>query len=123
MSVDPVSVAVLFNDRINAADLAGLAALMSDDHTFIDSEGSSVSGKEACVAAWRGFFESFPGYRNVFSSLTARGGAVTIVGHSVCSVPSLAGPALWTATVHEDKVTEWRVYTDTAQTRSALTNS
>jgi ketosteroid isomerase-like protein len=120
VSADPVSVAVLFNNSINAADLAGLAALMSDDHVFVDTEGACVSGKEACLAAWQGFFESFPDYRNVFSSLTARESMVTIVGHSVCSEPSLDGPALWTATVRENKITQWRVYADTPQTRDEL---
>lgn len=104
--------AVRFNDRINARDLQGLASLMSDDHAFIDSEGSAVSGKPACIDAWRGFFELFPDYRNVFASVRAQGDVVTIVGHSVCSEPSLAGPAVWTATIRGGQVTRWQVHAD-----------
>ncbi|WP_406366233.1 nuclear transport factor 2 family protein [Streptomyces sp. NBC_01546] len=69
-SADPTALVVRFNDCINGRDIEGLARLMSDDHTFIDSEGGVVSGKRECLDAWRGFFESFPDYRNVFDSLT-----------------------------------------------------
>jgi ketosteroid isomerase-like protein len=113
-------VAVRFNERINARDLAGLATLMTDDHTFIDTAGTSLAGKGACLAAWRGFFEGFPDYRNVFTSFTTHDDVVTIVGRSECAEPSLAGPALWTATVRDGKVAEWHVHEDTPETRRRL---
>jgi ketosteroid isomerase-like protein len=114
------SIAYRFNDRINARDLAGLAALMSDDHTFIDAAGASVVGRDACVEVWRGFFEAFPDYRNDFASAQVVGDVVTVVGRSVCSVPELDGPALWTCVVRGDQVAQWRVYEDTPATRAAL---
>lgn len=116
-SADPTAVVVRFNDCINGRDIGGLARLMSEDHTFIDSQGGVVLGKQGCLDAWRGFFDSFPDYRNVFDSLTARDDLVTVVGHSVCSEPSLAGPALWTARIRDGKVAEWHVYEDTPQVR------
>ncbi|MFD9332564.1 nuclear transport factor 2 family protein [Streptomyces sp. NPDC060065] len=119
-SANPTLVAIRFNDSINGRDTDGLASLMSDDHTFVDSQGAVVSGKRGCLDAWRGFFESFPDYRNVFASLAARDDVVTAVGHSVCSEPSLAGPALWTARIRNDKVVEWRVYADTPEVREQL---
>jgi hypothetical protein len=61
-----------FNDRIGARDLEGPASLMTEDHTFIDSAGVSFRGKEEALAAWRGFFESFPDYRNDFEWLTTK---------------------------------------------------
>ncbi len=103
------AVALRFNDRINARDLDGLAALMTDDHTFVDSAGDRVAGKAACVEAWRGFFAAFPDYRNVFATATTDGDRVTITGHSECSVPELAGPARWEVQVRDGKVREWRV--------------
>ncbi len=39
---------------------------MSEDHTFIDTDGAAVRGKPECVQTWRGFFDAFPGYRNTF---------------------------------------------------------
>ena len=116
----PTSVAVRFNDCINAGDLDGLADLMTDDHTFIDTEGGTVAGKQACLDAWRGFLAAFPDYRNVFASVEERGDIVTVVGHSVCSEPALAGPALWTARVRADQVAEWRVHADTPEIRARL---
>ena len=116
----PAAVAVRFNGSINRRDLDGLAKLMSDDHRFIDSEANTVSGKQTCLDAWRGFFDSFPDYRNVFTSLTATDDVVTIVGYSECAEPSLAGPAIWTAAIQGETVTEWRVYADSPETRARL---
>lgn len=114
------AIAVRFNDCINGRDVDGLAALMSDDHRFVDAEANAVTGKPACLEAWRGFFDQFPDYRNVFVLLTAADGVVTIVGYSECADPRLAGPALWTATIRDELVSEWRVHQDTPETRAIL---
>ncbi|MEG3629822.1 YybH family protein [Streptomyces poriticola] len=107
--MEPIEVVERFNAAINRRDLADIAALMSEDHAFVDSAGGAVRGKQACVEAWRGFFAAFPDYRNVFTDLTAREQVVTASGYSVCSHPDLSGPARWTARVRGDLVTEWRV--------------
>jgi ketosteroid isomerase-like protein len=106
---DPRAVAAAFNDRINARDLDGLTALMTDDHAFVDSAGATITPKSACAEAWRGFFDAFPDYRNVFVSLTAEGETVTIAGYSECSDPGLAGPARWIVTVRGGKIARWQV--------------
>ena len=107
--VDAADVVAAFNDRINARDLDGLTALMTDDHTFVDDAGAAISGRQACAEAWAGFFAAFPDYRNVFETITAEGDTVRVSGHSVCATPDLAGPAVWTATVREGKVSRWQV--------------
>jgi ketosteroid isomerase-like protein len=104
------AVALRFNDCINARDLDGLAALMTDDHTFVDSGGARVEGKPACVDAWRGFFAAFPDYRNVFATASTAGDVVEIAGHSECSVEELAGPARWQARIHGARVAQWQVF-------------
>jgi ketosteroid isomerase-like protein len=114
------TVARAFNDCINARDLAGLTALMTDDHTFVDSEGSTTTGRDACVEAWRGFFASFPDYCNVFDTVTSEGDSVYIAGRSECSEPELAGPALWRAVVHDGRVAHWQIYVDSPHARSEL---
>lgn len=119
-SADPASIAALFNQCINGRNVEALTQLMTDDATFIDTEGSAVSGRQACRAAWQGFFEAFPDYSNVFAAVTVADTLVTIVGHSLCSEPALAGPALWTATIRDNKVARWCVYTDTPGNRHAL---
>ncbi|MGX1885392.1 nuclear transport factor 2 family protein [Streptomyces sp. NPDC055287] len=118
--MDPVDVVSHFNAAINSQDLAGLAALMSEDHTLIDTEGGTVRGRLACLQAWRGFFAAFPDYRNVFTDLTAQDDVVAVSGYSVCSQPELAGPAVWTARITGTLVAEWHVYTDTPRARREL---
>ena len=101
---------VAFNDAINSADLDALVALMSNDHRFVDSAGSAVEGREACAAAWTTFFESFPGYRNIFDSVEqVAPGRVVAAGRSVSDVEALDGPARWHAAVTGHLVSEWRV--------------
>lgn len=102
---DGAAVAIRFNGRISEGDLDGLARLMSEDHTFTDTAGTEVIGRAACLEAWRGFFEAFPGYRNVFEAVSGEGKEIAIAGQSLCpGHPELEGPALWTAVVHGDQV-------------------
>jgi SAM-dependent methyltransferase/ketosteroid isomerase-like protein len=116
MTADPLgnaeeSTVLAFNAAINRRDLQGLELLMAEDHRFIDSAGSAIDGKSACLDAWRGFFEAFPDYRNVFDSVRSRpGGIVDVSGHSECSEPALDGPARWRAVVANGLVVEWRVF-------------
>jgi ketosteroid isomerase-like protein len=117
---DPKLVALLFNEAINARDLARLVACMTDDHRFIDPENHVVSGREAVERAWRGFFDSFPDYRNHFETLTSRDERVFVLGRSSCSFAPLDGPALWTALIRGDRVAEWRVLADDEPSRRAL---
>ena len=117
---DAASVVRRFNDAISAGDLNELGALMSADHVFIDSTGSRVVGRGACLDAWGKFFAAFPDYRNVFELLTLRDDEVLIVGRSSCSEPALAGPALWRAVVEDGRVREWLVADDTPASRRAL---
>jgi ketosteroid isomerase-like protein len=117
---DAETVAVEFNDAINFQSVADRAELMTDDHRFVDSAGQVVEGKAACLDAWTGFFAAYPDYRNEFENVVVRDRVVTIRGRSVCSVPELDGPALWSARVADGKVSEWRVHEDNAANRGAL---
>jgi ketosteroid isomerase-like protein len=112
---------VAFNDAITKRDLAALGNLMTQDHTFVDSDGNVISGREAVLNAWKGFFEAFPDYRNVWTSLTVNDGVFIARGHSVCETePQLDGPAIWTASVRDNEVATWRVYEDTPESWTKL---
>ena len=113
------AVVVRFNEAINARALDDLAALMTDDHRFVDATGAAVEGREACVEAWRGFFGAFPSYRNEFEAV-AGVHHVAVRGRSVAPVPELDGPALWSARVEHGRVAEWRVLDDTPDNRERL---
>jgi ketosteroid isomerase-like protein len=119
-STDPAAIAVQFNDTITRQDIDGLTALMTSDHTFTDTEGNSVAGRPACRDAWQSFFAAFPDYRNVFHTISTHGDLVIITGHSVCSEPALAGPAIWTATISGDQISHWAVLEDTPSNRHSL---
>ncbi|WP_203904025.1 DUF4240 domain-containing protein [Virgisporangium aliadipatigenens] len=109
MKYEARAVVIAFNDRINHGDLEGLAALMTDDHAFVDGAGAVVVGKAECTEVWRGFFAAFPDYRNHFEAVSAVRGVVTVDGWSECREPALAGPARWSAVVRADKVARWQV--------------
>jgi ketosteroid isomerase-like protein len=103
-------IVVAFNEAINRGDLEALTGLMADDHRFVDAAGSVVAGKEACREAWASFFAAYPDHRNVFDTVEAVDGRrVVAIGRSECSLAALAGPAVWTATVVDGLITEWRV--------------
>ena len=105
-----VATVVAFNEAINARDLEALGQLMHDKHRFVDSAGSTVQGKTACLDAWRGFFDAFPDYRNVFEDVRSDGpGVVAVRGQSECSTPELHGPARWRALVDDGLVRQWQV--------------
>jgi ketosteroid isomerase-like protein len=121
MNPTPLATATEFNNHINAANLRALVSLMSEDHEFIDAEGVVVSGKPACLAAWRGFFRSFPGYRNTFDTFLERGPTIVFTGRSDCpGHPELTGPALWFAKISGDRLTTWQVYVDNLANRQTL---
>jgi ketosteroid isomerase-like protein len=114
-------VVVRFNEAINRRDLVALGKLMTDDHAFVDSSGEVFAGKEEVLRAWDGFFAAFPDYRNAWSEVLTIGGIVVAVGRSVCSTEAaLDGPAIWTARTEGDRVSEWRVYDDTPESRTQL---
>ena len=120
MRDDPQQTVQRFNDCINARDLVSLERLMTENHAFVDSTNAMLRGKAAALAAWREFFQLFPDYQNVFERMTTDGTTVKIVGRSKCSDSRLEGPALWTATVEDGKVAEWRVHEDLPENRRRL---
>jgi ketosteroid isomerase-like protein len=117
---DPELVVVRFNDCINQQDLAGLIALMTEDHLFVDSAGQRTKGREAMRVAWSSFFAAFPSYTNTFVALESLGERVLVLGCSTCSEPLLNGPAIWVAVVKDGLVAEWQVHDDTPENRRLM---
>jgi ketosteroid isomerase-like protein len=118
--INPFDIVADFNDAINSRDPGKLALLISDDHEFTDRAGQRVIGKKDCIAAWESFFRQFPDYRNNFEHMEIHGDVVITFGHSKCSDERLSGPALWTATIKNNLIQEWRVYADTPESRKLL---
>jgi uncharacterized protein (TIGR02246 family) len=126
---DAVTIVLQFIERINAADVDGLCALMTEDHVFIDGLGNRVQGREKMRAGWQGYFAWFPDYRisheEIFrdrdvvavfgtaSATYARGGKLSKENHWEI-------PAAWKAVVRNGRIAEWRVYCDNQPARKLL---
>jgi hypothetical protein len=107
-----------FIERINAHDVEGLAALMSDDHTFVDAHGNHVSGREKMIAGWRAYFEWFPDYFIEATEVFEDDDKLALFGFAGGSfkgkpTESWRLPAAWKAIVKSGRVTLWQVFADT----------
>ena len=107
-----------FVERINAHDVEGLAALMSDGHTFIDAHGNQISGRETMMAGWRAYFEWFPDYYLEITDVFEEGEAFALFGFAGGSFKGKQSegwrlPAAWKASVKDGRVALWQVFADT----------
>ena len=118
---DEIEVVRAFNEAINAGDVERLSSLMTEDHTFIDSQGNAVSGAKTMTEGWRGFFQMFPDYKNNIEGFFQNGNTVMAYGSSSGTYNGQRGPveenriempAAWKAIIEGGKVKEWRVYAD-----------
>jgi ketosteroid isomerase-like protein len=116
-TVDPKLTAMQFNEYINRQDIDGLASLMAEDHTFVDRKGEIDKGKETMTKGWIDFFRSFPEYKNTFELVHSRGNLVVLYGYATWEKGSDPDYAIWTATIEDDLVAEWRIYEDTNENK------
>ena len=111
-------ISLAFIDRINAHDVEGLGALMSDDHTFIDAHGNQVNGKQKMIAGWRAYFQWFPDYYIEVADIFEDDRKFGMFGFAGGSFQGKANaswrlPAAWQAAVKEGRLSLWQVYADT----------
>lgn len=119
-TLSPEKIVQEFNHKINTRDLEGLSEMLTPDHTFIDSSQEVHQGRELMITNWKTFFELYPDYQNHFRFLKTQADLVIVLGHSTCSFSALAGPAIWTARVVQNRIAEWRVYLDNEANRRML---
>ena len=117
---NPESVVLSFNDCINNQDIKGLASLMSDDHVFVDRDGSRHGPKSYMVEGWKDFFSMFPDYRNTFLKIITQGNQVLVTGYAYWSKEEPKDEVIWVATLANGLVQEWRIYADNEENRKAL---
>ena len=121
MEKSAVDVALAFVDRINHHDVAGLVALMAEDHWFVDGLGQEVRGREKMEKGWIGYFAWFPDYSIKVDESFSNGNVVALFG-TAQGTYSVQGnlvpenhwkiPGAWKAVVRGGHVSEWRVYAD-----------
>ncbi len=118
MQKSVADIALMFVDRINRHDVAGLAALMAEDHRFVDGLGQEVRGRERMQEGWAGYFAMFPDYSVQVEDLLSSGNVVAMFGTARGTYAAQGSkarweiPAAWKAVVRHGRVLEWRVYAD-----------
>jgi ketosteroid isomerase-like protein len=127
--VTPLQVMQQFVACINRQDVDGLAALMSEDHRFIDSLGQLVTGRESMRQGWTYYFAMVPDYELVPESWMSDGDLAVMLGtargtYSPDGVKSperkWSCPAVCRAQVNGALVAEWRVYADNEPLRQLM---
>ncbi len=121
-----------FIERINAHDVDGLCALMTQDHLFVDSIGSTIHGRDEMHRAWAGYFKLFPDYKVTVDEILHSGMSAAVFGKASATY-SPSGhmykdhfwevPAAWKAVIRDDLVAEWRVYADNYKTVKMIKSS
>jgi hypothetical protein len=137
-NTDPQSVVLAFVSRIKAGDVDGIAALLTDEHEFIDTAGASFRGRENLREGWVGYFRLFPDYHIDAPAVRVEGSTVTLVGMSTGTLTPLGeqalrrpdgtlpapeelqGPAIWTAFLENGLIAQWCVYGDSPEVHVAL---
>jgi ketosteroid isomerase-like protein len=125
----PTEVVLAFMERINAGDVDGIVALLTDDHVFVDGLGNRVVGKEKMRGGWKYYFSMFPDYRVSHEEVFADRDVVAVFGSATGTLAVKGAlpkenhweaPAAWKAVVRDGKIAEWRVYCDNQPARKIL---
>jgi ketosteroid isomerase-like protein len=125
----PSEVVQRFVERINAGDVGGLVALMTEDHRFIDSLGEEVVGREKMRHGWAAYFRMVPDYRIEVREIFHRGQVVVLIGvargtysrgGTLRAENAWQTPAAWRAVVRGDRIAEWQVYADNEPIRQRM---
>jgi hypothetical protein len=90
---------------------------MTEDHAFIDRDDDRHEGKDHMTSGWKSFFAEFPEYRNTFSRIQSADDLVVVLGYAEWTAGGEPDRVIWTATVRDDLVAEWRVLEDTEANR------
>jgi steroid delta-isomerase-like uncharacterized protein len=121
MNPNEINVVAAFIAATNRHDPAELAALMTEDHTFVDSAGRRESGREHMIAGWEGYFQMFPDYQIHVERMLADAALVAVFGSASGTYNGKRGlvpenriemPAAWQAVVADGKIKFWQVYAD-----------
>jgi ketosteroid isomerase-like protein len=115
--------------HINAHDVEALAALLSEEHRFVDSLGVVVCGRDSLREGWRQYFRLVPDYRLEVQQLLCVGPDVVLLG-AACGTYSSDGtlqaqnawrtPAAFHAQIRAGRVALWQVYADNEPIRRCM---
>ncbi|HTQ54491.1 MAG TPA: nuclear transport factor 2 family protein [Bryobacteraceae bacterium] len=111
-----------FVDAINRRSPDEIAGLMTEDHVFIDSLGSRVTGREAMKKGWEAYFRIVPDYSITVEETFTNGAVCAMLGTAQGSFSGKGWqtPAAWRAVVRDSLISEWRVYADNEPIRELM---
>jgi len=126
---DALAVVKAFIERINARDVQGICAHITEDHTFLDAVGASVTGAEHLRTGWKTYFSWFPDYTIHPEQFFCDGDRVAVFGRASGTYAPDGQlrkengweiHAAWQATVRGDRIATWRVYADNQAVRNLM---
>lgn len=118
---DEINVVEAFIAAINRRSSPEIADLMTEDHTFVDSAGGAVFGRDKTVAGWDTYFRMFPDYTIRAECILRDKGLVAVFGSAAGTYKGKRGcvpenriemPAAWRAVVENGRVKVWQVFAD-----------
>jgi len=127
--MSPRETTLAFVDAINAHSVGAIAAMISDNHTLVDSLGTVVAGKEEIRKAWIGYFYLVPDFLITCDKVLEEGDTVAIFGTAdgTCRVGSRIDPsnhwsipASWLASIEGNRVVRWQIFADNEPVRKIL---
>ena len=129
MTPSPPELVQRFIAAINGQDVEALAALMPENHVFVDSSGEAVRDRDAIIRAWERFFRMFPDYRIEVHRILESDGTVGVFGaaRGTWSPDGILReedhweiPAAWQANIRDGRISVWRVFADLEPVRRIL---
>jgi len=117
--MNSTATALAFVEAINSKDIDGLAELMTEDHIFIDGDGSEYAGKDRMKTGWTEHFKIIPDLKLSISLQFEEKDTVILVGQSKGTIidqgelkkeNSWQVPSAWRVMVKSGKISVWQLY-------------
>lgn len=117
----PKEVAHAFVDAINSGDPDRMAELMTEDHAFVNCDGSEHPGREEMRRGWGEYFAMVPDFQIRVNHASAEGDTVALFGEAEGTFADggvlkdenhWKVPAAWRVVVEGERVAVWHLYVD-----------
>lgn len=109
----PTNIVAAFIRAANDHDAAALAAVLSPDARYIDSNGDAIRGRDAVIAALMRLHELAPDFRFEINDTSQRGDYVLLSGQAISQDARLTKDTQWRALVEHGQLVEWQSYSPT----------
>jgi ketosteroid isomerase-like protein len=113
-AISPTETLTIWLAAINRHDARALAALMAEEHVFVDSLANRVQGATSMEAGWRAYFTMCPDYWVRADHVMAEGNTILAAGEAGGTIDgeSWRIPAAWKAVIRDGRIVEWHVFAD-----------